>query len=311
MVISTLAEKAGGKAKGKVVPFRDSALTRILQNALGGNSKTLMICAISPATDNYEETVSTLRYADQAKKIKCNAIINESETDKIIRELKEENEKFKQLLIQLASKGEIPKDLNIAGMLGGIGGSTNEEIEAEDEELETRLRKNSDAHTDSTAQDEETRKNNEALKQRLAQTEEQLRAHMLMMEEYEKTFKEGRTEPKVESPTEKKEKFDFNFPHIANVNEDPMLTGKVCHSFKTKPIVKIGRKGGSDIDIKLSALGIHPEHAIIEYEDEEGVGAVYLSPANVVYLLKLGGCQDWIVPKWRQSRRKRKTISSR
>ena len=63
IVISTLAEKSGGKAKGKVVPYRDSALTRILQNALGGNSKTLMICAISPASNNYEETISTLRYA--------------------------------------------------------------------------------------------------------------------------------------------------------------------------------------------------------------------------------------------------------
>ena len=54
MVISTLAEKATGKAKNTVVPYRDSCLTRILQNALGGNSKTLMICAISPATDNYD-----------------------------------------------------------------------------------------------------------------------------------------------------------------------------------------------------------------------------------------------------------------
>jgi hypothetical protein len=281
LVISTLAEKSGGKAKGKVVPFRDSALTRILQNALGGNSKTLMICAISPASDNYEETVSTLRYADQAKKIKCNAVINESETDKIIRELKEENERFKQLLIQLASKGEIPKDLDLGSALGHFGGKTNEAIEQEDEELGERLRKNSDAHTDSTAQDEESRKNNEALKQRLAQTEEQLKAHMMMMEEYEKTFKDGKKETRNESPVEKKEKFDYTFPHIANVNEDPMLTGKVVHSFKTKKIVKVGRKGGNDIDIKLSALGIHPEHAILEYEEDDGVGAVYLSPASV------------------------------
>lgn len=49
LVNSTLAM---GKGKG-IVPYRDSCLTRILQNALGGNSKTLMICAISPATDNY------------------------------------------------------------------------------------------------------------------------------------------------------------------------------------------------------------------------------------------------------------------
>ena len=57
-----------------------------------------MICAISPALYNYEETLSTLRYADQAKKIKCNAVVNESETDRMIRELKAENENLKQLL---------------------------------------------------------------------------------------------------------------------------------------------------------------------------------------------------------------------
>ena len=67
-----------GKEKKAIVPYRDSNLTRILQNALGGNSKTIMICAVSPATLNFEETLSTLRYADNAKKIKNKAVINES-----------------------------------------------------------------------------------------------------------------------------------------------------------------------------------------------------------------------------------------
>ena len=95
LVISKLADIGMGK-KGVIVPYRDSCLTRILQNALGGNSKTLMICAISPASDNYEETMSTLRYADQAKKIKNNAVINESETDKIIRGLTEEKDQLRE-----------------------------------------------------------------------------------------------------------------------------------------------------------------------------------------------------------------------
>jgi hypothetical protein len=86
--ISVLADKAMGKGKNTVVPYRDSNLTRILQNALGGNSKTIMICAISPASMNYEESVSTLRYADRAKKIQNKAVINESPQDKVIRELK-------------------------------------------------------------------------------------------------------------------------------------------------------------------------------------------------------------------------------
>lgn len=72
-VISTLADNSSitKKSKKKKVPFRDSSLTKILSNALGGNSKTYMICAISPSVNNYEESLTTLRYADQAKKIKC------------------------------------------------------------------------------------------------------------------------------------------------------------------------------------------------------------------------------------------------
>lgn len=68
-VINTLADKAMWKKKDVLPPYRDSALTRILQNALWGNSKTVMICALSPALINFEETLSTLRYADRAKKI--------------------------------------------------------------------------------------------------------------------------------------------------------------------------------------------------------------------------------------------------
>lgn len=103
-VISALAEKSTAKGKKIVVPFRDSVLTRILQNALGGNSKTVMVCAISPAEDNYEETLSTLRYADQAKKIKCCAVVNENEQDKMIRELRLENEKLKDILMKMQGK---------------------------------------------------------------------------------------------------------------------------------------------------------------------------------------------------------------
>jgi kinesin family protein 13 len=99
IVIHQLYKKSTGEKI--TISYRDSALTRILQNALGGNSKTTMICAISPARDNIEETLSTLRYADQAKKIKLNAKVNESETDKLIRELMEENEKLKAMLADL------------------------------------------------------------------------------------------------------------------------------------------------------------------------------------------------------------------
>eukprot|EP00929_Paragymnodinium_shiwhaense_P051397 TRINITY_DN2586_c1_g4_i1.p1 TRINITY_DN2586_c1_g4~~TRINITY_DN2586_c1_g4_i1.p1 ORF type:complete len:1134 (+),score=428.70 TRINITY_DN2586_c1_g4_i1:175-3576(+) len=96
-VIEKLADKAGGK-KGAVIPYRDSKLTRLLQNALGGSSKTVMICALSPASSNHEETLSTLRYADRAKRIKNSAVINENPQDKLIRQLREENAKLREML---------------------------------------------------------------------------------------------------------------------------------------------------------------------------------------------------------------------
>ena len=103
-VINALADKALGKKKDILPPYRDSALTRILQNALGGNSKTVMICALSPASINYEETLSTLRYADRAKKIQNKAVINESEHDKMVRLLKEENSDLKKMIENLQKK---------------------------------------------------------------------------------------------------------------------------------------------------------------------------------------------------------------
>ena len=103
-VINALADKALGKGKNILPPYRDSALTRILQNALGGNSKTVMICALSPASINYEETLSTLRYADRAKKIQNKAVVNESEHDKMVRLLKEENVNLKKMIEDLQKK---------------------------------------------------------------------------------------------------------------------------------------------------------------------------------------------------------------
>jgi kinesin family protein 13 len=100
--ITVLAEKSSGKVGGKnaVVPYRESQLTRILQNALGGNSKTTMIAALSPASINYDETLSTLRYANQVKSIKNDAKVNESAHDKLVRELREENDRLKLMMEQ-------------------------------------------------------------------------------------------------------------------------------------------------------------------------------------------------------------------
>uniref|UniRef100_A0A672IDY8 plus-end-directed kinesin ATPase n=1 Tax=Salarias fasciatus TaxID=181472 RepID=A0A672IDY8_SALFA len=89
-VISALAEVVSSKKKKKTdfIPYRDSVLTWLLRENLGGNSRTAMVAALSPADINYDETLSTLRYADRAKNIKCNAVINEDPNNKLVRLLK-------------------------------------------------------------------------------------------------------------------------------------------------------------------------------------------------------------------------------
>jgi hypothetical protein len=70
-VISALVDSKSGH-----IPYRDSKLTRLLQDSLGGNTKTVMIAALSPSDNNYEETLSTLRYASRAKSIKNKPVVN-------------------------------------------------------------------------------------------------------------------------------------------------------------------------------------------------------------------------------------------
>ena len=68
------------------------------QDNLGGNSRTVMVATVSPASDNYEETLSTLRYADRAKRIVCHAVVNEDPNGRVIRELRSELEFLKEQL---------------------------------------------------------------------------------------------------------------------------------------------------------------------------------------------------------------------
>lgn len=107
LVISALAErsksdgtkKSGDKKSKKFfVPYRDSVLTWLLKESLGGNSKTIMLAAISPADVNYGETLSTLHYANRAKNIVNKAIVNEDENVRVIKELREEILRLKDLL---------------------------------------------------------------------------------------------------------------------------------------------------------------------------------------------------------------------
>lgn len=102
-VISALVD-----GKSSHIPYRDSKLTRLLQDSLGGNTKTLMVACLSPADNNYDETLSTLRYANRAKNIKNKPKINEDPKDALLRQYQEEIQKLKAMLM---GQLEIPTEL--------------------------------------------------------------------------------------------------------------------------------------------------------------------------------------------------------
>uniref|UniRef100_A0A8V0Z3F0 Kinesin family member 4B n=1 Tax=Gallus gallus TaxID=9031 RepID=A0A8V0Z3F0_CHICK len=107
-VISALGEE---NKKGGFVPYRDSKLTRLLQDSLGGNSHTLMIACVSPADSNLEETLNTLRYADRARKIKNKPIVNVDPQAAELHHLKQQVQQLQVLLLQ-AHGGTLPVSIN-------------------------------------------------------------------------------------------------------------------------------------------------------------------------------------------------------
>uniref|UniRef100_A0A3P8VFM7 Kinesin-like protein n=1 Tax=Cynoglossus semilaevis TaxID=244447 RepID=A0A3P8VFM7_CYNSE len=101
--VIALADVVVGK-RAVHIPYRDSVLTKLLQSALGGNSRTVMIATLSPADIFYEESLSTLRYAE-AKHIQNQAVVNESPTERMVKELKAENARLLQRLSRLGQDG--------------------------------------------------------------------------------------------------------------------------------------------------------------------------------------------------------------
>merc|ERR1712242_280422 len=119
--LSTLGNVISALVDGKSthVPYRNSKLTRLLQDSLGGNSKTLMFANVGPADYNYDETISTLRYASRAKNIKNKAKINEDPKDALMKQYQREIEELRRLLEE-----------------GGSEGSEEEEAESEGETVD-------------------------------------------------------------------------------------------------------------------------------------------------------------------------------
>ncbi|KAG0010303.1 kinesin-like protein Klp8, partial [Entomortierella chlamydospora] len=262
-VISALAEASGAPAPKKgakkpaetFVPYRDSVLTWLLKDCLGGNSKTTMIAALSPADVNYDETLSTLRYADQAKKIKNKAVVNEDPNAKLIRELKEE-------LLELRSKLGVYDPLQTGSNLA----APNAVVTIVD------LNGNSRTLTREQLQDEVQA--SEKIMAELNETwEEKLRKTQEIQQEREKTLEElGISVEKghIGVHTPKK------MPHLVNLNEDPLMSE--CLVYQLKPgKTQVGRLESSiPADIRLSGTNILDQHCYFENNNS----VVTLYPGN-------------------------------
>jgi len=178
-VISALVD-----SKSTHIPYRDSKLTRLLQDSLGGNTKTVMIANIGPADWNFDETLSTLRYAHRAKNIKNKPKINEDPKDAMLREFQEEITKLKAQLEQF--QGGVPT---------GMSGPGSERIvKVQDEkkikEMEEKLAKEKE---DIRLKAEEERKKIEAQKNLAEEEKKRLLEDLKKQEESQKETKENQS----------------------------------------------------------------------------------------------------------------------
>ena len=123
------------------VPYRDSKLTRLLQDSLGGNTKTVMVAALSPADYNYEETLSTLHYANRAKSIKNKPRINEDPKDALLKEYESEIKMLREMLAQLQKSGATGTQMSeaVAAMQQSIKNNSSQRVEESVENLIMKL----------------------------------------------------------------------------------------------------------------------------------------------------------------------------
>uniref|UniRef100_A0A8C4EWV8 Kinesin-like protein n=1 Tax=Dicentrarchus labrax TaxID=13489 RepID=A0A8C4EWV8_DICLA len=98
----------GGGRRHCFIPYRDSVLTWLLKDSLGGNSKTIMIATVSPSANSYNETLSTLRYAAHARNIVNKPRVNEDANVRLIRELREEIDRLKSMLLSFEMRNPSP-----------------------------------------------------------------------------------------------------------------------------------------------------------------------------------------------------------
>ncbi|XP_021251833.1 kinesin-like protein KIF1A isoform X7 [Numida meleagris] len=279
-VISALAEMDSGPNKNKkkkktdFIPYRDSVLTWLLRENLGGNSRTAMVAALSPADINYDETLSTLRYADRAKQIRCNAVINEDPNNKLIRELKDEVARLRDLLYA-QGLGDIIDTHPAAGgskLTNAIAGiSPSSSLSA----LSSRAASVASLHErimfapgseEAIERLKETEKIiaelNETWEEKLRRTEAIRMEREALLAEMGVAMREDGGTLGVFSPKKT--------PHLVNLNEDPLMSECLLYYIKDG-ITRVGREDAEKRqDIVLSGHFIKEEHCLFRSDTRTG-----------------------------------------
>ncbi|KAM6258356.1 kinesin-like protein KIF1A isoform 4-T4 [Porphyrio hochstetteri] len=270
-VISALAEMDSGPNKNKkkkktdFIPYRDSVLTWLLRENLGGNSRTAMVAALSPADINYDETLSTLRYADRAKQIRCNAVINEDPNNKLIRELKDEVARLRDLLYA-QGLGDI---IDMTNAMAGISPSSS--LSA----LSSRAASVASLHErimfapgseEAIERLKETEKIiaelNETWEEKLRRTEAIRMEREALLAEMGVAMREDGGTLGVFSPKKT--------PHLVNLNEDPLMSECLLYYIKDG-ITRVGREDAEKRqDIVLSGHFIKEEHCLFRSDTRTG-----------------------------------------
>ncbi|XP_059559788.1 kinesin-like protein KIF1A isoform X21 [Myotis daubentonii] len=274
-VISALAEMDSGPNKNKkkkktdFIPYRDSVLTWLLRENLGGNSRTAMVAALSPADINYDETLSTLRYADRAKQIRCNAVINEDPNNKLIRELKDEVTRLRDLLYA-QGLGDITDMTNaLVGMSPSSSLSALSSRAASVSSLHERLLF-APGSEEAIERLKETEKIiaelNETWEEKLRRTEAIRMEREALLAEMGVAMREDGGTLGVFSPKKT--------PHLVNLNEDPLMSECLLYYIKDG-LTRVGREDGERRqDIVLSGHFIKEEHCVFRSDSRGGSEAV-------------------------------------
>uniref|UniRef100_A0A4X1UVP4 Kinesin motor domain-containing protein n=1 Tax=Sus scrofa TaxID=9823 RepID=A0A4X1UVP4_PIG len=260
-VISALADLQSKKRKSDFIPYRDSVLTWLLKENLGGNSRTAMIAALSPADINYEETLSTLRYADRTKQIRCNAVINEDPNARLIRELQEEVARLRELLVA-------------QGLSASVLGASPSSPSAHNGELELPFSPSSEPQIgpeEAMERLQETEKIiaelNETWEEKLRKTEALRMEREALLAEMGVAVREDGGTVGVFSPKKT--------PHLVNLNEDPLMSECLLYHIKDG----VTRVGQVDVDIKLTGQFIREQHCLFRsIPQPDGEVVVTLEP---------------------------------